>query len=276
MYKRVEEYRANKVLFNFIKSNNINGTVLLPVNICPDVVATLKCTGLELLYADISPLTFCIDEEAALSLIDQVQVFLFVRTYGVEGDFNPFFKRLKKKNPKLVIIDDCCLCLPHQINSGVADLVLFSIGEKKVVNLGQGGFGYYRKDWEYFNVTDESGLLLDISFFIDKSRFDETKAMSIKHRDHLYRIYQQQLPLEIQFPPDYQLWRFNIIVDNKERILQAIFSEGLFASGHYKPIEEGYVHANWLYNHVINLFEDSYFTEEQANKTCAVINGLLR
>ena len=264
------------MLFNFIKSNSINGTVLLPVNICPDVANSLRCSGLRLLYVDISPLTLCMDEEASLSLINQVQVVLFVHTYGVEGDFSPFFLRLKKKNPKLVIIDDCCLCLPHCISSCVADLVLFSTGEKKVVNLGQGGIGYIRNDWEYYNVTDESGFLSDTSFCIDDSRFNHIKEVSVEHRGHLNRIYNQHLPKDIQLPSNYQLWRFNIIVDDKEGILKSLFSEGLFASGHYKPLEDGFVHANWLYYHIINLFEDSYFTEEQAYTACAIINERLR
>ena len=33
--------------------------------------------------------------------------------------------------------------------------------------------------------------------------------------------------------------------------------------------------AGKLYEHVINLFNDEYFTEEQAIKTCEVINGVL-
>ena len=33
--------RATKLLYNFLKVNNISGKVLLPANICPEVVQTL-------------------------------------------------------------------------------------------------------------------------------------------------------------------------------------------------------------------------------------------
>ena len=50
--KLVTANRANKILYNFIQANNITGKVLLPVNICTDVVATLQYAGLELEFVD--------------------------------------------------------------------------------------------------------------------------------------------------------------------------------------------------------------------------------
>ena len=79
------------------------------------------------------------------------------------------------------------------------------------------------------------------------------------------------LPKEIQFPIEYQNWRFNIRVNNKEEILKNIFDAGLFASGHYKPLADHCPVAKDLYEHVINLFNDFYYTEEQARRTCEVI-----
>lgn len=276
MFKRVEEYRANKILFNFIKSNNIEGTVLIPANICADVVTTLTCSGLVPFFVDISLDTFCVDDELVVSLVNQFQVFLFVHTYGVEDSFDPLFSRIKELNPKAIIIDDRCLCFPGQIKNSQADLILFSTGEKKQFDIGIGGIGFIRQGFDYYNVTDLSGFLKDYQIILDYNSFTERKEIELKHKRQLSYLYAKRLPSRIQFPSNFQNWRFNILVDNKSEILEALFSAGLFASGHYCPMDDRCPNARWLFDHVINLFEDKYYNIDQANLTCDIINRLLR
>ena len=98
----------------------------------------------------------------------------------------------------------------------------------------------------------------------------------IMHKEKLNAIYRKNLPAAIQLPAPYQHWRFNIIVPNKEDVLNALFDAGLFASGHYNPQADGCNIASNLYTHVINLFNDFYYTEEQAIKTCEIINRITR
>ena len=74
----------------------------------------------------------------------------------------------------------------------------------------------------------------------------------------------------------YYYCKIIILVENKYEILNALFAEGLFASSHYKALgNEPTPIASNLANHVINLFNDEYFTEEQTIKTCEIINELL-
>ena len=40
--KLVTANRANKILYNFVKSNHVEGKVLLPANVCESVVYTLR------------------------------------------------------------------------------------------------------------------------------------------------------------------------------------------------------------------------------------------
>lgn len=229
------------------------------------------------------------EENELMDRLDEAQTVLFVHTYGTERGFNELFERVKDAKPETVIIDDKCLCMidASPAQNSLADLVLYSTGAKKQVDLGGGGFGFVADRWDYFE-TEESNCLNNCVdwnwqdlFFLDKGqmRFDDElccKITNIKsHRNLLNSVYKQRLPKEIQFPEPFQQWRFNIWVDNKEEVLRAIFYEGLFASGHYKPFGEHCENAKYLFHHVINLFEDEYFTEEQAIRTCEIINRVL-
>ena len=96
---------------------------------------------------------------------------------------------------------------------------------------------------------------------------------AIAHKEKLNAIYRKELSKTIQLPEAYQHWRFNILVQNKEEILKALFDAGLFASSHYKALgEEPAPIASNLSAYVINLFNDSYFTEKQAKECCEIIN----
>ncbi len=59
---------------------------------------------------------------------------------------------------------------------------------------------------------------------------------TLAHRAALNAIYAEWLPTEVQLPPAYQTWRFNIRVKDKDCILAAIFAAGLFASSHYASL----------------------------------------
>jgi hypothetical protein len=79
------------------------------------------------------------------------------------------------------------------------------------------------------------------------------------------------MPGHIQLSPEYQSWRFNIRVEDKQSILKVIFAKGLFASSHYASLAEimddGHAPvAEALANDVINFFHDHYFTTEMAQQ----------
>jgi hypothetical protein len=85
-----------------------------------------------------------------------------------------------------------------------------------------------------------------------------------------------RLPPEIQLPPEYQTWRFNLRLKNKERVLGAIFAAGLFASSHYASLAGIMNHgqglqAEILAEEIINLFNDHHFDPQKAEQVCAVI-----
>lgn len=277
MLRRVTSYRANKILFNFLKSNHLTGTVILPANICPDVVETLRYAGNPLHFVDIDVHTLCLDWQQVQSVVQDAAAVLAVHTYGMEDDFNEQFETLRAINPKIAIIDDRCLCMPEldEPNS-IGDLVIYSMCSKKQVDLGAGGIGYVADCWNYEEIlVPENDVLTNETWTLDKKTLPAKMDAVIKHKEKLNAIYRKNLPAAIQLPAPYQHWRFNIIVPNKEEILKALFEAGLFASGHYNPQSDGCNVAINLYTHVINLFNDFYYTEEQAIKTCEIIQKLI-
>lgn len=272
--QQVFSYRANKILFDFIQSNNLQGKIILPANICHDVVETLWYAGCILHFVDIDAHTLCMDWKQALPLVKDACVILFVHTYGVEDDYSVIFDAARKENPKIAIVDDRCLCFPildfMQTN---ADLVLFSTGEKKQVDLGEGGIGYVADGWKYERIEVPESLALKNKTWIPnkceiRKRMDEV----ILHKKKLNSIYRNNLAKHVLCLPDsYQHWRFNIVVPNKTEVLQTIFDAGLYASSHYAAQGENCSVAMNLSARVVNLFNDFYYTEGQAQKTCDVI-----
>ena len=151
--QQVFSYRANKILFNFLMSNHLQGKVILPANICHDVVETLLYAGYELRFVDIDARTLCLDWQQTIELAKEACAILFVHAYGVEDDYSNVFATARKANPKIAIIDDRCLCFPcFDLWQMDADLVLYSTGEKKQVDLGVGGVGYVAEGWKYANI----------------------------------------------------------------------------------------------------------------------------
>ena len=275
--KLVTAYRANKILYNFIKVNNIKGKVILPANICTDVVNTLQYAGLELEFVDVQADNLCIDQDSVLSLAKEGAMLLFVHTYGVETNFYDFFQKLRRVNDGIVIVDDKCLCMPDlHVEESPADLVLYSTGTKKMVDLGGGAIGHIADQWEYNEIEVEpNDYLHNEKWLLDTKQLYIKMDAMISHKEKLNAIYRDMLPVTIQLPAQYQHWRFNIITDKKDKILKALFSEGLFASNHYQSHSLDCAIANNLHDCVINLFNDQYYTIEQAIRTCEIINSII-
>lgn len=275
----VTAYRANKILYNFIKSNRIHGEAIVPANLCRSVVDTLHLAGMDLFFVDISSDSLCANELEVIERASKASLFVFVHTYGIEIDCPNWFSKIKEINPSLAIVDDRCLCMPQLSfdNTGLADLVLFSTCSKKQVDLGVGGIGYLSEKWEYKDIfVEDNAFLTNEVWNPDFVLIEKCMQESVIHKESLNNIYYNSLPLEIQLPRVFQNWRFNILVPNKEEVLECLFGMGLFASSHYCSLSDQCSVSKSLHKRIVNLFNDFYFSEEQAIQSCEVINNVLR
>lgn len=307
--------RACSLLYDCLK-NHSGGTWLLPVNVCPDVPLTFHLANVPFRFVDIDPQTLCIDINKSMQLLmDHNTMYVgmvYVRTYGYLFDTTDLFASLKVLSPDFYIIDDRCLCLPdfNPVFYG-ADMVLFSTGHCKQIDLGEGGFACYIDKTEYkidlglyYDGTDEELAYkeaykskmplkyipkgwLKMDTFMNSHDYSNRILEIIPKRDQrrkkLNSIYANGLPSSVQLPLKYQEWRFNIMIPphRKHLILQTLFENGLFASNHYHSANKlfdtrSFPVSDNLYNQVVNLFNDEYYTEEKAVRTCDIINKVLR
>ena len=269
--------RANKLLYNFLKVNKLSGNVLLPANVCPDVVKTLHHAGLSTTFVDLQVDNLCIHQEAVLRLAKEASMLLFVHTYGIEHDFYAFFEQVREQNPDIIIVDDKCLCLPDlDVKDSAADLVLYSTGENKMINLGGGAIGYLADQWEYDEVrVEESELLSNELWLLDPKQLYMKMDSIIAHKEKLNTIYRAMLPEAIQLPDAYQHWRFNILVPNQEQVLAALAAEGIPADCAYPSQDEACVVASNLHTLSVNLYNDKNLTPDQATRACEIIKECL-
>lgn len=278
-YQRVSAYRGNCILYNFVKANAISGTVIMPANICTSVVDTLHYAGMDIRFLDIAPKSLCLDTAAALKLVQEASLLIYVHTYGVESIPDAFYAEVKQCNPKLFIVDDRCLCTPEldakAHEQSLADLVLYSLGPKKFVVMDHGAVGFVSNRCRYEEIEEHS-FFETIDYTFDEAVVELRREELRTYKQKLNDIYRELLPNAIQLPDIFQHWRFNIWVDNKTEIMQVLTENGLFASGHYKPLADYCPVAQDLYEHVINLFNDTYYTEEQARRTCEIINAKIK
>lgn len=280
------EDRAATILYNIL-TNIPNKKFLLPLNVCPIVPDTFLKAKKEFEFIDIELKTLCMDKDAVLNKIEKdnsIEGVLFVKTFGIELDNEPFYKQIKKINRDIFIINDMCPCIQRfdcDIENSYADMTLFSSGYSKYVDIGYGGYGFV-KDLRFGKIfTDKSK---DREFLEYKKIILDKILKMKKHKKIINTIYKKNLPNEIFLGDDFNRWRFSILVDNKEEILQEIFKvEGLFASSHYPQVDYNYVanpvinsNTKKIHDKIINLFNDFRFTKEKALSVTKIINKNLR
>jgi len=311
----IYENRASVILYNILNSfQKTNKKFLIPLNSCSVVPFTFLKAQINFEFVDISNSTLCMDEELILDLLsnnsDEYLGVLFIKSFGVNEDFNHFFKKIKEIDPNFFIIDDRCLSIPNldfSLNETYADLTLFSTGESKYIEIG-GAFAYLQSTISYqkykliYNLSDYTELSKNLNGFVsgEKDFFtyqnsnwlgDETLPYSVVeeykeevqsqlkrvtlHKDSINKIYTNELPVDIQYDKKYQVWRFNLNIDNKDKVLKNIFASNLFAGSHYIPLDKVFtdivVHrkiyhsnAELLYTKNINLFNNFDFSEKMA------------
>jgi hypothetical protein len=262
---------------------------------------------------DISPGSLVIDSSAVLDRVRKAAGryggLIVVRPYGMLTSEEALFREFKALAPAAIVVDDRCLCSPSfEVDpGGAADIVLYSTGHAKAVDIGWGGYGVLAEGCEYssdcapFDPADlasltkaykdalasgtrfeyAAGKWLDartppMEWSQYREEVERGRTLTRKHRLLLNDIYRERIPAELQYPDAYQQWRFNVHVANASDVLAALFAGGLFASRHYKPLTSSFGGgdapiAEGVYRHVVNLFNDRYFSVDQANRAADIV-----
>ena len=195
---------------------------------------------------------------------------------------------------------------PANLASG-ADMYLYSTGYGKYVDFGAGGYAFlepslaYQSHWSPaagFSEQDyrqlESRWKFQLSNRI-KGRFwdSETQGLgwldsgplALSHSEYLDaigrrlgavrkqkaladEIYRSLIPESVFIGEQYNDWRHQILVGGKFQLLETLFANKLFASGHYDTTARlfsgcDYARSDHLYSRIVNLFNDFNLTEAQ-------------
>jgi len=307
----VQAPRASAILFNVLNAQTNNNPWLMPANICPIVPLTFFKAGILFEFVDISAETLHMDLEQAEGRLKRNPYggLLYAHTYGEQSTPVDFFQRVKSQYPDLLLVDDRCLCIPDldPLQDMFADVVLYSTGYAKIVELNFGGYAFLKngtpyqpkplsyKSQAYEEIENgyKDAVQNRVPYAYKDSDWLQTEAglpawydyrqqiksgleASLKQRTALNIIYANRLPAKIQLPVDYQNWRFNVRLNNKEHVLKSIFSADLFASSHYASLAGIMApgecpQTESLAGEIINLFNNHYFIVQQAEEVCAII-----
>jgi dTDP-4-amino-4,6-dideoxygalactose transaminase len=205
--------RANAILYSFLTTRSKPGDhYLIPTNICPEVVLVFLKAGIKLTFLDLETENLGIDTLEIQRVLgkEKVNGILYNHTYGNEYIPEQFLEKLKNEFPQIYLLDDRCLCFPDRLYlSNLFDLVLFSTGPRKQLDIGHGGFGLFKngefkmqkltrsiKDYEYvqslINVQTEINKWKDAaclnwfeskqydsneSYFNELSRFESLQIL---------------------------------------------------------------------------------------------------
>ena len=303
--------RASAILFSLLGSQTERRPWLLPANICPIVPVTFLKAGVPFDLVDISAETLHIDLEQVEGRLmrDKFGGLLYAHTYGEPSTPVEFFQSIKSRYPDLLLVDDRCLCVldlePDE--NTPANATLYSTGYAKIMELGYGGYAFLKDTLPYqpaslpfqpealknVEATYKQAVNNRTAFVYQDSDWLQTNAnmpewpeycekieaglsAGLEGRAMLNAIYASRLPDEIQLPDEYQTWRFNIRLPDKQRTLDAIFAAGLFASSHYASLAgimaTGQApNAEELAGEIVNLFNDHHFDAQKAEQVCDII-----
>jgi len=304
--------RASSVLYNFLKTNGFRNRFLLPANVCPVVPLTMMKAGVDFEFVDIDDRhTMC--EDLALQKMQNGNYagILFVHSYGKIFNNSGFYKKIKAISPDLCIIDDRCLCRPELdgLKPDNVDLVLYSTGYAKYVELSYGGYGVTDIEIDNYNypfseeeenkqqVYIKNCLLNNTQYelpadypWLDGSELTMEKDQYFgvirnkisqidKNKSIINEIYKNNLPKDIQWE-GYDNWRFMIEVEKRDEILNAIFNNGLFAGTNFPSVSWMFkgthsINAEKESKHIINLFNDFRVNEDFAVRICKIINTVI-
>ena len=234
----------------------------------------------------------------------------YVGNYGIWQDALTERLRSIKAAYGIRLVFDKCLCIPPEdVTAGslYADLEVYSTGGRKCVDLQGGGFGITAADslfqWrsrsfeadadDYKRMKSimqntpeqwrqcahlrwlENRPLEDREQYFSELR--EKRKSVIAHKRSLNRIYSEIIPEEFQVGEYANDWRFQVRLGNRDEVLGLIFENGLFASNHYRAWGNGaftdavFPVAERIRRQILNLFNDFYFSEEQAVQAAEIV-----
>ncbi len=293
------------------------GSIILPANVCPIVPLTCWRAGFTTEFVDIDLETQCITADAVAARLEDPVLpppsgVIFVHPYGRVSDdvLADVSDALGSVAEESFLIDDRCSLAPEvdrPEGDTPAEMVLFSTGYAKRVDIGYGGIAwvpegteqgvsledssevaferareFFRRpvprEWALSGVPHEwlaSGAVEEREY-LDRVRGSSDRML--QHEQELRHLYASAIPERFHLGTEFE-WRFNLQVSDPHAVLGEIFDAGLFASSHYASVARPIAgvrapNAERSAARMVNLFLDERFTVEMAERCAAIVTSV--
>lgn len=307
--------RAQGIVFDYSKKYlNKTDYVLIPAQVCQIVPVTYMKLHIPYKIVDIDLDTMSMDLKQAKRYLEEGNVQAMHYVYGYGHNKEDENKRLLelRRTFGCTLIEDKCLCIPEFSEpKREYDLIIYSTGYSKVVDIGRGGFGHLNPK---YSLEEQQGVYSEydkqqirehfLSCLEEKKLFSQAVAEGnwleygvlekyteyrdqiekekknvIEHKRNINEIYDDIIPNKMKMGADFNMWRYNILLKNSSEVVREIFKQGGFASQYYHSLykvfgEEFFKNAAYIEKHVINLFNSQVYSEELAIRTAHIIRKI--
>ena len=266
--------------------------VIMPSICCPAVLFAIQLAGYCPVLADVSLNDLCMNvKEIKAVLTKKTKAIVAVHSYGHYCQMDAIENFAKEKG--LFLIEDACLAMGGTYQGkplgSFGDVSIFSFGYDKIIDDGKGGV----------LVTDGALLFKRATEFVKSNTFffydltaDEKKLLLeklsqlegyIQKRKENAKICEQSLKGKnigkAAFADDVVYWRYPVIYKgNRDQLIEDARKEGVLITKHYKGLHqlktgEPIKNAEYVSNHIMNIFIRPETPVAQIKKTIAFING---
>lgn len=268
MIHRILANRALGILSHFFDLRSDITTWLIPSNICFSVPFLLISKNIHFEMFDFGFELESIFHAAGGNSKKTTGVIL-LNHYGMLWEQDT----IKQVNDSFgALIIDACLSAPEisPPSNLTGDLLLFSTGKGKIVELGFGAIAYTqnpivlqkdsndceplqkRYEWldDYWKERLKSGANLDPKICLEipwvdlgthkignpktyLSQVSSTLEKELPHRKLINDVYDTLISKDLIWNSKSNLWRYHLWIDNPEEAISGLFEKNLFASRHY-------------------------------------------
>ena len=109
---------------------------------------------------------------------------LWVNPYGASNKCDTFFKEIKNIKPDFIIIDDRCLQKPNfSYPKSHADIIIYSTGYSKYVDINWGGFGFLLNHKFCYKRYDQDYAIADLELLTNEFEISIRNKKPISYKD---------------------------------------------------------------------------------------------
>jgi dTDP-4-amino-4,6-dideoxygalactose transaminase len=281
-------------LVTALKSSKIplGAEVIMPSICCPAVLFAIQWAGYSPILADINLNDYGLDVDTIKQqLTAKTAAIVAVHNYGHYCQIDAISDYCHENN--LVLIEDACLAMGGSYKGkplgSYGDFSIVSFGYDKIIDCQYGG-GLLTNN-EQYNLIAQN-FLAENQFFTFNNQLESstniinklahiTSSVStrIENTKLCDELLQTDNVIKLPFKSDVLYWRYPLLIpQDREGLINSAKQQGIILPTHYKSLHHLSTgvfrkNANYLSEHIINIFILHETSKDELVKTIKFING---